>query len=388
MLRTITIEECQKFAASKNGKCLSMLYISSKDPMDWECEFGHRWTTTYSNIYHSNHWCSVCSGNKKHDIEYARNVATKRGGVLISTVYVNSNEQLEWKCQFNHIFCRTLSKVVSGRWCQMCGQGMNVSEEICRVYFETLLGYKFPKIRPDWLKYKSNLELDGYCAELNLAFEHNGRQHNEKVNYFNFDDEKLTAIMQRDAFKIKKCKEQNVRLIIVPELFHTLKLSDLKQFIIDQCSNIHIPIIGNIVDIDLSYINPSRLRFFQNLAIQKGGRCLSDAYIRNSEHLWWECAKKHTWQATPANVLRGTWCKECYGNIKYTIEEVKQVAINRGGECLSGVYDGNHSLLLWKCQNNHIWKATFNSINVQNTWCDKCIREKRNLERSPDGRYR
>ena len=50
-----------------------------------------------------------------------------------------------------------------------CKTGIGISEKICRKYFEYLFNKPFNRIRPSWL---SELELDGYNEELNIAFEY------------------------------------------------------------------------------------------------------------------------------------------------------------------------------------------------------------------------
>lgn len=93
-----------------------------------------------------------------------------------------------------------------------------VAENKVRGYFETLLGYKFPTVRPDWLKSKTtgkNLELDGYCQELQLAFEYQGEYHYFPVLPHN-KDKSVEDIQKNDAYKLKVCKRQGVSLIQVP----------------------------------------------------------------------------------------------------------------------------------------------------------------------------
>lgn len=95
-----------------------------------------------------------------------------------------------------------------------------LSENQVRGFFESLLGYKykFPTIRPDWLKSrktKANLELDGYCEELNLAFEYQGEYHYFYVPVHH-KEKTLEDIKATDELKLKICKQRGVSLIQVP----------------------------------------------------------------------------------------------------------------------------------------------------------------------------
>ena len=104
-------------------------------------------------------------------------------------------------------------------------------EKACRKYFEKRFGKEFVRIRPNFLKYPPtgrNLELDGYCEDLNLAFEYNGKQHYKYTKRFHGENcEKFHDQVSRDNFKGKKCAELGIRLIIVPDLDE----DELKQFI-------------------------------------------------------------------------------------------------------------------------------------------------------------
>lgn len=51
--------ELNDIAKKRGGKCLSMCYINSKTPLDFECRNGHVWHATASNIKRGT-WCPKC----------------------------------------------------------------------------------------------------------------------------------------------------------------------------------------------------------------------------------------------------------------------------------------------------------------------------------------
>ena len=57
---------------------------------------------------------------------------------------------------------------------------------------------------------------------------------------------------------------------------------------------------------------------------------------------------------------------------KYTLEDIKKIAINKGGECLSQKYINNYTPLIWKCNKGHKWSAKLHKIKnlngVGNKW--------------------
>ena len=94
------------------------------------------------------------------------------------------------------------------------------------------------------------------------------------------------------------------------------------------------------------------------LAKVRGGKCLSLEYIGSKAKLQWQCAKGHTWQATPSSVKTKTWCPDCAGVVRLTIDQMRKTAKVRDGECLSQKYLGALVKLEWLCSAGHKWWAT------------------------------
>lgn len=59
------------------------------------------------------------------------------------------------------------------------------------------------------------------------------------------------------------------------------------------------------------------------------------------------------------------------------IEELKNIAFERGGKLISDVYLGYHVPLLWECKNNHQWKSSVGSVKDNKSWCPKCVKNRR-----------
>ena len=95
-------------------------------------------------------------------------------------------------------------------------------EKRCREYFENKFGKPFIKCRPEWLinpSTKRKLELDGYNEKLKLAFEYNGNQHYEYIEYFhNNNVDNFLDQIQRDVDKRLICANHGIRLIIIPNI--------------------------------------------------------------------------------------------------------------------------------------------------------------------------
>ena len=63
----LTIKECQEFAKTKNGKCLSTEYKNSKAKMSWQCSEKHTWITTFNSIKNGT-WCPRCVGYRSEEL--------------------------------------------------------------------------------------------------------------------------------------------------------------------------------------------------------------------------------------------------------------------------------------------------------------------------------
>jgi len=107
-------------------------------------------------------------------------------------------------------------------------------EEICRKILEDHFDDYFPSVRPNFLKNPKTgrpLELDGYNAGLNIAFEHNGKQHYVYPNIFHKTKEDYLKQVNRDHFKSKRCVELGINLITIP---YSVPEKDIKDYILAQ----------------------------------------------------------------------------------------------------------------------------------------------------------
>ncbi|RHZ58883.1 hypothetical protein Glove_367g4 [Diversispora epigaea] len=106
---------------------------------------------------------------------------------------------------------------------------------------------------------------------------------------------------------------------------------------------------------------------------KKDGLCLSTVFINNHSPLSWRCSKGHEIKN------QGGWCPYCAKSPKLTIEDAKQFAIMKNGQCISIEYKNIHTSLIWNCQYGHQWQACFEQVKLRKTWCPFCA-NCRNLE--------
>lgn len=434
-----TINDMHKIAKQKKGKCLSTEYINNRSYLKWECQREHKWEATPSSLVNGS-WCPDCASNKKLTIEDMHKLAKDRCGKCLSAEYINIYGKLLWQCQREHKWGAVARDVYAGTWCPECYRSKRKGENAVRKFFEKIFNNKFPSSRPSCLIYQGQkLELDGYCKELKLAFEYQGKYHFDEKAYWYPD--KTTSFERRqaiDAYKIKICKEQEIKLIQVNELdprknsclwkekikdlllssgiiipsnygdipfgsveFHTSNNHTQEAYDIAKskngiCHSKNILYRSQLVEWEchlghqwsasLSQVilkntwclycaGKARLTIqqMQELAQSRGGKCLSVVYINANKKLLWECYAGHQWEAIPSSIKNnGTWCPDCAGSRKLTIEDMRKLAKEKNGECLSSKYEGNKKKLKWKCEFGHTWMATSSAVCNHRTWCPIC----------------
>jgi len=111
------------------------------------------------------------------------------------------------------------------------------------------------------------------------------------------------------------------------------------------------------------------------LAKERDGYFIDTEYKNNTTKYKWKCKENHIWEANYNSILQGRWCPYCSGHPILSIIDCKKLAIKNGGLCLSETYIDAHTKYEWECQNGHRWMAIYNNIQ-QGKWCPKCSNEK------------
>lgn len=308
------LQECQKMAEQKGGKCLSSIYTSNDVKLLWECAERHQWETAPANIKDKDSWCPICAGTQKGNIEEMKALAISRGGKCLSDSYQNNNTKLRWQCAVGHEWEVAPSSIKhANSWCPKCaGLERGTIEEM-----RTLAISKGGMCLS--LTYKnSSSKLLWQCAE--------GHQWETTP----------TAIKNNNTW-CPKCAGSE----------------------------------------------KSTIEEMQMLAERRGGKCLSSIYKDMNSKLRWQCAEGHQWTAKPVIIKhKNSWCPKCSGLERGTIEEMKVIATQRGGKCLSTVFVNSKTKLRWQCADGHEWEANSNSIKAMKSWCPTCGKTKRKNSRS------
>ncbi|WP_321798444.1 hypothetical protein [Caballeronia sp. J97] len=86
----------------------------------WECGRGHRWDKTLDIA--QNVCCMNCASERRElETKRLREVASVRGGMLLSRSYVDAATPLSWQCAYGHVWDARPDTVLR-HWCVDCAR--------------------------------------------------------------------------------------------------------------------------------------------------------------------------------------------------------------------------------------------------------------------------
>lgn len=133
--------------------------------------------------------------------------------------YIDSQTKVCVICPKHGEFWQKPNNHLHGWGCVICGESH--LERDMRNYL-TSNNIKFEEQKTfNWLKYKSNLYLDFYLPDYNIAIECQGKQHFQPVDFAGkgkeWADENFKGIIKRDIKKKELCEEHNLKVLYYTE---------------------------------------------------------------------------------------------------------------------------------------------------------------------------
>jgi len=363
----LSIQDMQEVALEKGGKCLSSSYVDCSTKLKWQCEKGHRWKSTPTDV-NRGRWCKNCAckesaKKRKLTIEEMKIIASSRGGKCLSQTYIDAITKLEWQCRKGHIWEATPAKIKSETWCKICGRenafasrrlSIDLMHKIAAKKGGKCLSKKYinSKTRLKWQCEQGHIWQATPDSIKNGSWCQSWRAHKALQT--------MEAICAKATKRGMKCLSK--------------KYINSKTPLKWQCEHGHIwqanP-SGVRSYLCLECTANNNLEEMNLLAHKRRGKCLSTRYRGTAGKLMWQCANGHQWEAKPTHIKDGHWCSECSGNKRLSIEDMKKLAASRGGKCLSTTYINAFTELRWQCANGHQWEALPLSIRKDH-WCGTC----------------
>jgi hypothetical protein len=369
-MKKLTIEEMHKLAQKREGKCLSSDYINARTKLLWKCDNGHEWRATPDSIKRGS-WCKICGYKKTADakrlsIEEMNKIAESRGGKCLSDNYVDAHTKIIWSCSKGHHWEAKPNSIQQGQWCPECSGKKKLKiqdmHRLAKYRGGKCLSSTYVNVKTKllwecseghrWKAAPNNIQQGKWCAQCS------GRM---KLSI----DEMQQIAKEKGGKCLSKKYENNQTKLLW------------------ECSKGHrwkaIPNIKRGSWCPYCAGRGKTIKDMQKLAKKRGGKCISSKFLGARTKLLWKCAKGHNWKATPDSIRQGSWCLQCSGSRKHTIEEMRQFAEKQGGKCLSERYLNNSSKLLWECSKGHQWRAVYSSIQ-SGKWCPVCRSNKYTIE--------
>ena len=372
----------RKTAKERGGKLLSSKYTNNRDKLDWRCAEGHEWNSRVSSIL-TGTWCPSCSSGL---------------GERITREFF---EQI-----FNHSFPKSYPQwLVNGKGnrCELDGYSKAIS-----LAFEHQGDQHYSIVYP-FVKNQEELtqrRLDD--KDKNLSCKNNG------VLLISVPSvPSRLKISELKKYIYEQCNLNNFK---VPNNFHEIDVDHNKAYSTPNSSIEFEAIIrkaeshGGECLSRLFVSAKSKLDFIcakghewsatadsvkrgswclecgkvkaansrrtsigviKELAKQKNGECLTEEYEFHEQKLLWRCEKGHQWKTTYSNVRSGSWCHQCAGNTKKSLQDLVAIATSKGGTCLTKHYENNKTRVELRCKNGHEWETGAKNI-FRGDWCGRC----------------
>lgn len=377
-IRKEKLEELKAFAISKGGICLSETYKDSHHKINFLCANAHTFSQSKEHLKNG-FWCKTCNRNAEVERIFSaiKSIVEKQGGKCLSSEYISTMSKMQWQCSKGHTWSALPKGILQGQWCAVCFH--NKLKEINTRFTIAGLQQHAEKLGGKLLtkEYNYKQPVHWQCSK--------GHVWNAKaspvVNYNQWC--KLCAI-ENSKLSIKefqKIAESHGGKLLSEQY---ITINDKLKW---QCSKGHIweAVASNVkggtwcrkCNTENSKLT---IELFQNIAKERGGKLLSEKYIRINSKLKWQCSKGHTWEAKPDNIKKGSWCKICsIVNSRTPIEVFQEIAKKKGGKLLSTEFITIQTHLLWECAKGHTWKTTPATIK-KGSWCPVCMDTKLSLQ--------
>lgn len=324
MSRRLNAEEMfvlKQRSALLGGEMLSRALRGTSAKLRFRCAQGHVWEQSLRQL-DKGKWCMVCAkarknqGRKAASFARLQRVVEARGGTIVSSTYTHSREPILLRCAEGHEWHAVPKMTLRGSWCRACGGASSTPQAVARREAE------FDVIRRFVEQQGGSILSPG------------------------------TMMIAREV--LVQCQRGHE--------WRTLPQHLLAEAWCQQCRK------------------DQMLQNARELALSHGGECLSSRCSSRQDLLEWRCARGHRFEAREGAVRIGTWCAKCRWSVAGDIEQMRQIAGDRGGLCLSFTYKGSEAKLRWRCSEGHVWLAQPGSVR-QGSWCPSCARQNQSTTR-------
>jgi len=147
--------------------------------------------------------------------------------ILITKEYINNRTKMDFICECGKEFKTSFERLRGGQIsCRVCSQKETKGEREIRLWLESnnirFIQEKRFNNCIGLTKYKTKLPFDFYVSKYNLCIEYDGRQHYKLTRFRGMSEEKAIITFERtqinDEIKNKYCKDNNIKLVRLWEM--------------------------------------------------------------------------------------------------------------------------------------------------------------------------
>jgi hypothetical protein len=294
--RPLYLRKLQAIARRHGGRCLADADVDLRRRLEFQCRAGHVWKAMPATIF-AGRWCQWCT--RADNLAKVQAIARERGGRCLSTEYSSARPVMRWRCAEGHEWSAPPGRIRDGTWCPACAGRRTIADMQA------------------------------------LAAQHGGRCLSTSMAEGAYGGDLRWECAQGHQFAVRWLFVKNGQWC-------------------QECRK-------------------SQTAWYRARARAEelGGRCLVDGPCGPMTPVPWRCAQGHEFSTTAYRVTLGAWCSRCSGR-RLGIEDMQEMAAERGGRCLSREYVDLHTELRWECAEGHRWRATPMKVRFAKAWCPRC----------------
>ena len=307
-----------------------------------------------------------------------RSAAEARGGKCLSIVCASKSSRVKLQCAKGHIWDARADMVVAGNWCKQCHFESRKTSSDTAQRIHAIAKAKGGQCLS--AVYVSTDKVTLQCAQGHV-WETTARVVLAGCWCKACHNESLKASAEDAQNTLSRIRA--IAEVKGGEILST-DCKTVRDKVMLQCSHGHIweakvgsVFKGNWCKVCCRASQIGSLDEVRQMAAKRGGECLSAVYVNRQKKLTFRCGNGHTWEATANTIQQGSWCRQCgWAAAKTPLSEVQEIAAARGGVCLSADYVSSTSHLKFRCAQGHVFVKTASGLKRKDgNWCGLCKRD-------------
>lgn len=309
-------------------------------------------------------------------------IARARGGELLSPRYVDDTTKLAWRCAEGHEWKASPGKIKQDRWCPECGKFRMGAKKRAAAYakLRQLVRHRRGAIlSPTYVNSQTHMRFRCAAGHEWEAVPESVLMGTwcRKCASVDVQERRRSAVLTRLARSVER---------LGGKLLST-RFEGASAPLRVRCGRGHERrMLYAAIEQGVACPRCKEADWLADMrawATVQGGACLSKSCGDAASRVRFECSLGHRFESPATRVKQGHWCPLCRQASPLGLDQMREIARERGGECLSKRYVDSASDLRWKCAEGHEWRARAGSI-LRGTWCRICTRGQGKSRRALD----